>query len=60
MSQRWDEGYLFANLKKVESIENIQKIWVCGPPKMEEQFEIYLGRLADDLGLDFKSQVDIM
>jgi len=41
-------------------MKEIQKIWVCGPPLMEEQFEIYLENLVDVLGVDFKSQVNIM
>lgn len=53
---RWDDKFLVNNLKGKEA----QKIWVCGPPLMEESFDKYLCALCPDLGIDFKSQVDIM
>jgi len=39
----------------------IKKVWVCGPPIMNEQFETILGDgLSEQYGLDFKTQVDLM
>jgi hypothetical protein len=33
--------------------EGIGKIWVCGPPLLEEQFDMALGKLAPTFDLDF-------
>ena len=54
---RWDEDFL---LKEVETYStNLEKIWVCGPPKMNEEFDKVLGKLSLKMGLK-KDQVEIM
>lgn len=40
--------------------EGIGKIWVCGPPLLEEQFDMALGKLAPIYGVNFATQVDIL
>jgi hypothetical protein len=40
--------------------EGIGKIWVCGPPLLEEQFDMALGKLAPTYGVNFATQVDIL
>ena len=33
----------------------IKRIWVCGPPMMEEIFEKMMPEIADQFGLDFRT-----
>ena len=53
---KWDEQFISQHLQKKDA----KKVWVCGPPLMEESFDKILCSICPDLGLDFKTQVDIM
>lgn len=57
---RWDEKYLNSELQNAKSVSSINKIWACGPPLMDEQFEKILVELAPKYEVDFKTQIDIM
>jgi len=35
---RWDDGFIQSELQNVQA-NNITRIWVCGPPAMNETFE---------------------
>ena len=37
-SQRWDENFVIQQMEKF-SVDEIKKIWVCGPPVMNETFD---------------------
>lgn len=51
-SVRWDNSFIEGQLA---NNKGCKKIWVCGPPLMEENFDKYLYRLAPKFGLDFKT-----
>ena len=36
--QRWDEKYVLKEMKKYFPTE-VNRVWVCGPPSMNETFE---------------------
>jgi len=36
--QRWDENFIRQEISKVGT-KNIKKVWVCGPPVMNETFD---------------------
>ena len=55
--KRWDQEFL---KKELGSYKEVKKIWACGPPIMEEKFDKCLEAIATDLGIIFKTQVDIM
>ncbi|CDW77349.1 cytochrome b5-like heme steroid binding domain containing protein [Stylonychia lemnae] len=46
--ERWDFKFLDQQLDKYN--ENLQKIWVCGPPRMNEDFDKNLLRLQNKYG----------
>jgi len=58
-SPRWDKNFIQDNLETYQP-EGISKIWVCGPPLMQELFDKALNSLAPVYGLDLRTQVDIM
>jgi len=58
-SPRWNEDFIKKQLETYQK-ENIAKIYVCGPPLLEEQFDKTLSTLAPNFGLDFRTQVDIL
>ena len=49
---RWDKAFIKQTLETYEP-EGISKIWVCGPPLLEEQFDMALSQLAPSFGLNF-------
>ena len=53
---KWDEEFITSHLKG----KQVEKVWVCGPPLMEESFDKILCSVCPGLGIDFKTQVDIM
>jgi predicted ferric reductase len=58
--QRWDESFLSQELNQKM---NIKKVWVCGPPQMEEAFDKYLSTIASKIGqhgLNFNADVEIL
>lgn len=66
---RWDKEFLKQQLTKHTSStknanestnQSIQKVWVCGPPLLEEVFDKALFDLAPQFDLDFKTQVDLL
>ena len=36
--QRWDENFIHQEITKLGG-KNIKKVWVCGPPVMNETFD---------------------
>ena len=54
---RWTDDFIDKN---VRAAKDLKRIWVCGPPMMNEQFDKALFNLSPLIGLDFKTQVDIM
>lgn len=54
---RWDEHYLFNVMSQAVVI---QKMWICGPPLMDESFDKILAKLSHVFGLDFKTQIEIL
>lgn len=46
-SPRWDEKFIESEL--VADSGSIRKVWVCGPPSMNETFDKALGGLAQKL-----------
>ena len=51
-SVRWDNNFIEGQLA---NNKDCKKIWVCGPPLMQENFDKYLNKLAPKFGLDFKT-----
>ena len=49
---RWDEAFIKEVLETYQP-EGINKIWVCGPPLLEEQFDMALSKIAPTFGLNF-------
>lgn len=43
--ERWDQTFIENCLNQYSS-ENLKKIWVCGPPSMNETFDRYLTERA--------------
>ena len=37
--QRWDEAFIRQEIAKHGGASNIQRVWVCGPPVMNETFD---------------------
>jgi len=54
--QRWDENFIINALKEQKKVE---RLWVCGPPPMNEQFEKVLAENHKMLGMEF-SDYDVM
>ena len=40
--------------------KSIQKVWVCGPPRMNEQFDRVLGKIASEYKLNTLTDIEIM
>jgi len=51
-SRRWDDAFVREQMKNVKSV---QKVWVCGPPVMEESFEQILEKACKDFDIDFRT-----
>ena len=52
---RWTPDYIESEL----SGKSLQKVWVCGPPAVNEMFDKTLGDLKDKLNLK-AHQIDVM
>jgi len=46
--QRWDYEFLDKQLEMYN--DNLKKIWVCGPPRMNEDFDKGLEKLSKKYG----------
>ena len=46
-SCRWDRNFVVNEMRKYD-LGEIQRIWVCGPPAMNETFDRALSRLDED------------
>ena len=57
---RWERAYLDDELMKCKQMAKINKIWACGPPLMDEQFDKILLDVAGKYDVDFRTQIDIM
>ena len=49
-SARWNKDFIEAQLKK-HNVSEIKRIWVCGPPIMDETFDRAFQELVHDGGL---------
>lgn len=47
--ERWDKKFLEESLSKQGT--NLKRIWVCGPPMMNESFDKYLTEIAPKFNL---------
>ena len=54
---RWTPEYIDQELTPHAS--KIEKVWVCGPPVMNEMFDKALGNLISKLNLE-AHQIDVM
>ena len=45
--QRWDSNFIYQEISKLGA-KNIAKVWVCGPPAMNETFDRALSSQALD------------
>lgn len=54
---RWDEKYVdeeFAKISSTKSAETaIKKVWVCGPPLLEEKFDHFMEKICKKYEMDF-------
>eukprot|EP00347_Sterkiella_histriomuscorum_P018114 403346733 len=55
--ERWDDQFIENALKK--HVQNLRRLWVCGPPRMNEDFHKCLEKLTKTLGID-KNCYEIM
>ncbi len=53
---RWNQDFVKENLGKMTPI---QRVWVCGPPVMNEDFDKTLENLSEEFGLK-PHMIDIM
>ena len=54
--KRWDKKYVFKQMMhhtKTTQGDNIQKVWVCGPPLMSEVFDKIFYELSPMFGMHF-------
>jgi len=51
---RWNKKFIDEQLQK-HSSWNIQRIWVCGPPLLEEQFDKDLCELSPKYKINFST-----
>ena len=54
-SPRWDKAFLSECIPK-----EVEKIWVCGPPLMNESFDKSLEVVSREKGINFLTQVELM
>lgn len=54
-SARWDSKYIEQQLPK-----KVTRVWVCGPPAMNENFEHIMRGQCRRLEMDFTTQVELM
>ena len=54
-SPRWGQEFLTEHISK-----DVEKIWVCGPPLMNENFDKSLEVVCKLQGINFLTQVDLM
>ena len=54
---RWDEKYIDAEL--TPHAGKIQKVWVCGPPILNQTFDMALEKFKEKLRLSTE-QIDIL
>ena len=57
-SARWDKNFVSKQMEA--SKDNLERIWVCGPPLMNESFEKILEELCETYKINFRTQVDLM
>ena len=55
--QRWDQDFLEGVLTSFQG--QISKVWVCGPPRMNEEFDRALSKMASDFKLG-RDQIEIL
>ena len=46
---RWDHDFIQSQLEKYQT--GLKRVWVCGPPRMNEDFDKSLGKIARNFGL---------
>ena len=64
LDNRWDENFLLKVLSEYHHNEDqknaISRVWVCGPPKMNEDLDKHLRKIAPFFNIDPIVDVDIM
>jgi predicted ferric reductase len=55
---RWDSVFIERQVE-IHSKNNLKKIWVCGPPAMNETFDRTLGNIAGKYKLH-RNQIEIL
>jgi len=55
-SPRWNEEFITKEMTEIRPT----KIWVSGPPMMNELFDKTLAKVGPSLSLDLKTDIDIM
>jgi hypothetical protein len=48
--QRWDENFIRQQVSALGGAAQIQRLWVCGPPVMNETFDRVLSAQSDAMG----------
>ena len=54
--QRWDEAYIKSQMKE---IGNVERVWVCGPPIMNDAFMQMFNTFGKEVGVT-KDMLDVM
>lgn len=59
---RWTPEYIEKQLMDIKNEDDLklERIWVCGPPVMQEEFDKTLTRLAPRLGLNKNTQIEVI
>ena len=47
--ERWNEKFIDKQLQSDKG--QISRVWVCGPPKMNQEFDISLEKICPKIGL---------
>lgn len=56
--QRWDNEYIERQLQ-IQTKTDLRKVWVCGPPAMNETFDRCFDRIGTQYGLN-RNQWEIL
>lgn len=57
--KQWDEKFIGETLNSYRA-QGLAKVWVCGPPRMNEEFESVLKRRANEFNLHPLADIEIM
>ena len=54
-SARWDYSFINSQISK-----DVKKVWVCGPPLMEENFDQILEKICKEKQIHYLTQIELM